>query len=74
MGLGITAAVVGVILSMGVRFTGQAVWPDGTSTDWFILVVVVISWLVLAFTRTSLFAVIAGCGLTGFLQWWFMSA
>lgn len=63
----ITAAVVGVILNLGVQFASHALLA-GDRPDWFVAVAAVAAFAVLKFTRTPMLAVIAGCGMLG-LVW-----
>jgi chromate transporter len=66
----ITAAVVGVILNLGVTFATDALWPGPAHRfDWFIAVLVVAAFVALQRFKTGLLTVIGGCALAG-LGWW----
>lgn len=64
----ITAAVVGVILNLGVKFTQDALWPPGQGFDAFIAVLAAVSFLLMQRTRLNLISVIALCGAAGVLH------
>jgi chromate transporter len=65
----ITAAVVGVILNLGVHFARHALWPAGTSggVDWFIAVLSLVAFLALHRFRVGLLPVLGSCALAGLL-------
>ncbi|MFM8831265.1 MAG: chromate efflux transporter [Spartobacteria bacterium] len=63
---GITAAVVGVVLSLAVDFTRHALWP-GWAMDWFTGAVALAAFFALRKYPSSLLPVIALCGLAGWL-------
>jgi len=65
----ITAAVVGVILNLGVHFARHALWPGEAEggVDWFIAVLSVVAFLALHRFRVGLLPVLGGCALAGFL-------
>lgn len=69
----ITAAVVGVILNLGVHFVHHAVWPavpgglEG-SFDLFIAVLSVLAFLTMNRLKVGLMPVIAGCALAGWVN------
>ena len=65
----ITAAVVGVILNLGVKFSTHALWPDGAHTDWPVAALAVVSFVALQRFKANLIAVIAACGAVGWLLW-----
>jgi chromate transporter len=64
--MAITAAVVGVILNLAVKFGQQALWPEG-SFDPFVLVLTVASFLALHRFKVDLTLVIGACALAGAL-------
>jgi len=65
----ITAAVVGVILNLGVHFARHALWPAGTGggADWFIAVLSVVAFLALHQFKVGLLPVLGACALAGLL-------
>jgi chromate transporter len=65
----ITAAVVGVILNLGVKFATHALWPGPTqSFDWFVAVVAMGSFIALQQFKVGLMPTIGVCALLG-LTW-----
>jgi chromate transporter len=71
---GITAAVVGVILNLGVKFAEHALWPDANghalaSIDWFVAVVAVAAFLALQRFKIGLIPIIAASALSGLGFW-----
>lgn len=68
--MAITAAVVGVILNLGVKFSVSALWPqDGGGFDWMTAAAAVAAFLILQRWKASLLPVIGGCGLLGLIVW-----
>lgn len=65
----ITAAVVGVMLNLGLVFTLHAVWRDGFGVDWFVVVVAIAAYAALAVRRLGMVRVIAVCALAGWAYW-----
>ncbi|MDF1753986.1 MAG: chromate efflux transporter [Verrucomicrobiales bacterium] len=63
----ITAAVVGVILNLGVKFGLHAIWPDQLNIDWFIIGLTVLAFFALQRFKAGLIPVIIGCGIAGLL-------
>ena len=65
----ITAAVVGVILNLGVHFARHALWPAeaGGELDWFIAGLAIIAFIALHRFKIGLLPVLGGCALAGFL-------
>ncbi len=65
----ITAAVVGVILNLGVHFARHALWPtgEGGGMDWFIAVLSLVAFLALHRFKVGLLPVLACCALAGWL-------
>ena len=65
----ITAAVVGVILNLGVKFATDALWlhPAGVF-DWFVAVVAVLAFVALQRFKIGLMPTIAACAAAG-LVW-----
>jgi chromate transporter len=64
---GITAAVVGVVLNLAVDFTRHALWPGGSSLDWFVAALAVAAFITLRKFPSALLPVIALCALAGWL-------
>jgi len=69
----ITAAVVGVILNLGVHFVRHAVWPTAPgglegSFDLFIAVLSGLAFLAMKRFKVGLLPVIAGCALAGWVN------
>ena len=65
----ITAAVVGVILNLGVQFSRHALWPDGTlGVDWFVAVVAVAAFVAMERFKLGVMSTIGVCALLG-LVW-----
>jgi chromate transporter len=64
----ITAAVVGVILNLGVHFARDALWPvqEGRA-DWFIAGLAIFAFVALHRFKVGLIPVLGGCALAGFL-------
>jgi chromate transporter len=64
----ITAAVVGVILNLGVHFARHALWPvqEGRA-DWFIAGLAIFAFVALHRFKVGLIPVLGGCALAGFL-------
>jgi chromate transporter len=63
----ITAAVVGVILNLGVSFSMHALWPAG-QFDWFIAALAVAAFVAMQRFRIGLIPTIAACAALG-LVW-----
>jgi chromate transporter len=63
----ITAAVVGVVLNLGVNFTRHTLFPDTGGFDWFALAITVIAFLGMQSRKWPMIPVIAGSALFGFV-------
>ncbi len=63
----VTAAVVGVILNLGVWFTLHAVFPAEAGVDWFILLLAISAFIGLKQFNWPMIPVIASCGLLGLI-------
>lgn len=63
----VTAAVVGVILNLGVLFAKHALWPEGGGFDLFVAVVGVAAFVALKCFRVGLIPVIFSCAVLGLL-------
>jgi chromate transporter len=64
----VTAAVVGVILNLGLTFASHALWSDGAAgTDWFVGVVAVAAYVAMERYRVGVLAVIGAGGSLGCL-------
>lgn len=63
----ITAAVVGVILNLGVKFATHALWPEtgGSGFDVFVAVTACAAFLALKLFKVPFTAVLAACALLG---------
>jgi chromate transporter len=64
----ITAAVVGVILNLGVKFTTHALWPASGGFDIFIAVLSVIAFIALQRFKIGLMPVIGACAALGLIK------
>ncbi len=63
----VTAAVVGVVLSLGVTFTYHTLLPEHAGFDWFALLAILITFAGMQFYKWGMIPVIAGAALAGFL-------
>lgn len=65
----ITAAVVGVILSLALFFAEHTMWPHGLdgSPDWFAVLLGAAALVALIRYKVSLFRVLSGCAVAGML-------
>ena len=62
----ITAAVVGVILNLGVKFSTHALWPEtGGGFDFFVAITACAAFIALKFFKVPFTAVLAACALLG---------
>ncbi len=61
----ITAAVVGVILNLGVKFTEHALWPVGAGFDVFVAIVSLAGFIAMWKFKTPFTTVLAACALLG---------
>jgi chromate transporter len=68
----ITAAVVGVILNLGVTFALHSLWPSGRF-DWFIAALAVAAFVAMQQFRLGLISTIGACALLG-IVWRLLSA
>ena len=64
----ITAAVVGVVLNLGVNFTRHTLFPDAGGFDWFALIVSIAAFIGMQYRKWPMIPVIAGSALIG-LAW-----
>lgn len=64
----ITAAVVGVILNLGVKFTIHALWPASGGFDVFIVVLAIAAFIAMQRFKIGLMPVIGLCAVAGLLQ------
>jgi chromate transporter len=65
----ITAAVVGVILNLGVQFTRHALWPDAArGVDWFVAVVAIAAFIAMERFKLGVMSTIGACAVLG-LVW-----
>jgi chromate transporter len=64
----ITAAVVGVVLNLGVWFALGVLWPHGGAVDWFTLTVAVGAFAGLQWGRWNVVAVVLGSALLGLVN------
>jgi chromate transporter len=65
----ITAAVVGVILNLGVKFAADALWPAGQPLDVYVAVVAIAAFVAMQRFKAPLMATLAVCALLGVLRW-----
>ncbi|MBI5740739.1 MAG: chromate efflux transporter [Nitrospirae bacterium] len=63
----ITAAVVGVVLSLAVTFTGHVLFPESSVFDWFALSVSLIAFAGMQYGKWPMIPVIIGSAIAGFL-------
>jgi chromate transporter len=61
----ITAAVVGVILNLGIWFAWHALRPVGGSVDYFVAVVALGAWLAMERFKIGVIPTLAGCAVLG---------
>jgi chromate transporter len=66
----ITAAVVGVILNLGVKFALHALWPETGGFDVFVATVVVGSFIALQRFQVGMVPVIGICAALGWIASW----
>ncbi len=64
----ITAAVVGVILNLGVKFTTHALWPASGGFDVFIAVFAIAAFIVMQRLKVGLMPVIGACAVLGLMK------
>ncbi|MFZ4596588.1 MAG: chromate efflux transporter [Verrucomicrobiaceae bacterium] len=63
----ITAAVVGVILNLSVKFATHALWPDGKTLDAFVALVAIASLIAMERFKAGIMPVIGVCAVLGLL-------
>ncbi len=63
----ITAAVVGVVLNLGVNFALHALLPDGGGFDWYALVISAIAFVGMQYLKWPMIPVIIGSAFAGYL-------
>ncbi len=68
----ITAAVVGVVLNLGVTFTYHTLFPETGGFDWFVLILSIGAFVGMQFGKWPMIPVIAGSAFAG-LAWKFLS-
>ncbi len=64
----ITAAVVGVILNLGVKFTTHALWPASGGFDVFIAVLAIAAFIAMQRFKVGLMPVIGACAFIGLVK------
>jgi len=64
----ITAAVVGVILNLGVKFTTHALWPDGGGFDIYVSLLAVAAFIAVQRFKVGVMSVIGTCAVLGFIK------
>jgi chromate transporter len=64
----ITAAVVGVILNLGVNFTRNALWPDTGGLDVFVALLAGAAFVAMQRFKVGIIPVIAACAFIGLLK------
>lgn len=63
----VTAAVVGVVLNLGITFTRHAIFPQTGGIDWYALIASVIIFVGLQYRHWPMIPVIIGSAFAGFL-------
>ncbi len=63
----ITAAVVGVVLNLGVTFARHTLFPDAGGFEWYALVASVVDFVGMQYWKWPMIPVIAGSALAGFI-------
>lgn len=63
----ITAAVVGVVLNLGVTFTRHTLFPDTGGFEWFSLAAALVAFIGMQYRKWPMIPVIAGSALAGYL-------
>ncbi len=63
----VTAAVVGVVLNLGVTFTRNALFPDGGGFDWYALAASIVIFAGLQYRHWPMVPVIIGSAVAGFV-------
>ncbi len=63
----ITAAVVGVVLNLGVIFTRHTLFPDAGGFDWYALAAALVAFIGLTRFKWEMIPVIAGSALAGYV-------
>ncbi|MDZ4297619.1 MAG: chromate efflux transporter [Moraxellaceae bacterium] len=73
---GITAAVVGVILNLGLYFIYHVIWPAGfaAAIDWVALSITVAAVVALFVFHRGVITVLISCGLLGLASQWLLGA
>ena len=64
----ITAAVVGVILNLGVKFTTHALWPESGGFDVFVAALAIAAFIAMQRFKIGLMPIIGLCATAGLLQ------
>jgi chromate transporter len=62
---GITAAVVGVILNLGIMFATHALWPDGGGLDALVALLAITAWVALERFKIGVIPVLSVCAVAG---------
>jgi len=70
--IAITAAVVGVIISLGVKFSISALWPAGGGFDWFVAILAAASFVAMKWFKADLMATIGACAALALLRYFVM--
>jgi len=66
----ITAAVVGVILNLGVQFAVHALWPADGGFDGLVAVLAVLAFIAMQRFKVGLMPTIGACAALGLLNYW----
>lgn len=66
----ITAAVVGVILNLGVKFSTHALWPENGNFDGFVAVVAIAAFLAMWRFKIPFTTVLGACAVLGLVSMW----
>ncbi|MBB5032062.1 chromate efflux transporter [Prosthecobacter vanneervenii] len=64
----ITAAVVGVILNLGVKFATHSLWPANGGFDTFIAVLAIVAFIAMQRYKAGLMKVIFACAILGLIK------
>jgi chromate transporter len=66
----ITAAVVGVILNLGVKFSIHALWPAGHGFDYFVAAVAIAAFIAMWRFKINFITVLGVCAVLGLASMW----
>jgi chromate transporter len=67
----ITAAVVGVILNLGVKFSTHALWQGNSGFDFFVAILAIASFLAMWRFKIPFTTILGACAVLGLASlWW----